>query len=291
VRFTYAESLTDPKFYIPLAQAAETAGFHGMTIADSIAYPYESDSKYPYTEDGNREFLDGKEIVEAFILASALSAATTTLRFNMFVLKLPIRPPALVAKQAGSLAALFGNRLGLGVGTSPWPEDYELMDVPFARRGKRMDECIEIVKGLTTGEYFEFHGECYDIPKTKMSPAPTKPIPILIGGHAEVALRRAARNDGWMHGGGDLGEPEALDRYIKRLNELREEEGRTGPFEIHAMSLDAYKPDGIKRLEDRGVTDIMVGFRMPYSVGPDPEPLENKLRAIEKYGEKVIAKL
>jgi alkanesulfonate monooxygenase SsuD/methylene tetrahydromethanopterin reductase-like flavin-dependent oxidoreductase (luciferase family) len=291
VRFTYAESLTDPKYYIPLAQAAEAAGFHAMTIADSIAYPYESDSKYPYTEDGSREFLDGKEIVEAFVLASALCAATTTLRFNMFVLKLPIRPPALVAKQAGSLAAMFDNRLGLGVGTSPWPEDYELFGVPFAKRGKRMDECIEIVKGLTTGEYFEFHGEFYDIPKTKMSPAPTEPIPILIGGHADVALRRAARNDGWMHGGGDLGDPAALDQYIKRLKELREEEGRGGPFEIHAMSLDAYKPDGIKRLEDRGVTDIMVGFRIPYILGPDTEPLENKIRAIEKYGEKVISKL
>ncbi len=262
-----------------------------MTIADSVAYPYESDSTYPYTDDGGREFLDGKEIIEAFILATALCAATTTLKFNMFVLKLPIRPPALVAKQAGSLAALFDNRLGLGVGTSPWIEDYELMGVPFARRGRRMDECIEIIKGLTTGEYFEFHGEFYDIPKTKMTPAPTKPIPILIGGHADVALRRAARNDGWMHGGGDLGDPEVLDRFINRLKQLREEEGRTGPFEIHAMSLDAYKPDGIKRLEDRGVTDIMVGSRIPYIVGPDSEPLENKIRAIEKYGEKVIAKL
>ena len=283
--------MTDPAYYIPLAKAAEDAGYHAMTIADSIAYPFESDAKYPYTPDGNREFLDGKAFIETFVLTAALGAVTSTLRFNFFVLKLPIRPPALVAKQAGSLAALIGNRVGLGVGTSPWPEDYEVMGVPFAKRGKRMDECIEIVKGLTTGEYFEFHGEFYDIPKTKMSPAPTQPIPILIGGHAEVALRRAARNDGWMHGGGDLGEPEALDRYIKRLNELREEEGRTGPFEIHAMSLDAYKPDGIKRLEARGVTDIMVGFRMPYSVGPDPEPLENKLRAIEKYGEKVISKL
>ena len=291
MRFTYAESLTSSKYYIPLAQAAEAAGFHGMTIADSIAYPYESDSKYPYTADGSREFLDGKEIVEAFILASALSAVTTTLRFDMYVLKLPIRPPALVAKQAGCLAAMFDNRLALGVGTSPWPEDYELMDVPFAKRGKRMDECIDIVKGLTTGEYFDYHGEFYDIPKTKMTPAPSAPIPILIGGHAEVALRRAARNDGWMHGGGDLGDPEALDRYIARLHELRKEEGKTGPFEIHAQSLDAYKPDGIKRLEDRGVTNIMVGFRMPYAVGPDPEPLENKIRAIEKYGEKVIAKV
>lgn len=280
--------MTDPTFYIPLAQAAEAAGYHAMTIADSVAYPFESDSKYPYTPDGSREFLDGKSFVEAFVLAGALSAVTTTMRFNFFVLKLPIRPPALVAKQAGSLAALFGNRLGLGVGTSPWPEDYELMDVPFARRGKRMDECIEIIKGLTTGEYFEFHGEFYDIPKTKMTPAPTKPIPILIGGHADAALRRAARNDGWMHGGG---EPEELDRLLKQLKQFREEEDRGGPFEIHVISADAYTPDGIKRLEDKGVTDVIVGFRVPYIKGPDTEPLDAKIRHLEKFADKVIAKL
>ncbi|KUI40904.1 LLM class F420-dependent oxidoreductase [Mycobacterium sp. GA-1199] len=288
MRFTYAEAMTDPTFYVPLAQAAEAAGYHAMTIADSVAYPYESDSKYPYTPDGSREFLDGKAFVEAFVLAGALSAVTTTLRFNFFVLKLPIRPPALVAKQAGSLAALFGNRLGLGVGTSPWPEDYELMGVPFARRGKRMDECIEIIKGLTTGEYFEFHGEFYDIPKTKMTPAPTEPIPILIGGHADAALRRAARNDGWMHGGG---EPEELNRLLKQLKQFREEEDRRGPFEIHVISADAYTPDGIKRLEDKGVTDVIVGFRVPYTTGPDTEPLDAKIRHLEKFAEKVIAKL
>jgi hypothetical protein len=57
------------------------------------------------------------------------------------------------------------------------------------------------------------------------------------------------------------------------------------------MSLDAYKPDGIRRLEDRGVTDIMVGFRIPYVVGPDTEPLENKIRSLEKYAEKVISRV
>ncbi|MGE2721570.1 TIGR03619 family F420-dependent LLM class oxidoreductase [Mycolicibacterium celeriflavum] len=288
MRFTYAEAMTDPTFYVPLAQAAEAAGYHAMTIADSVAYPFESDSKYPYTPDGSREFLDGKAFVEAFVLAGALSAVTTTLRFNFFVLKLPIRPPALVAKQAGSLAALFGNRLGLGVGTSPWPEDYELMNVPFAKRGKRMDECIEIIRGLTTGEYFEYHGEFYDIPKTKMTPAPTEPIPILIGGHADAALRRAARNDGWMHGGGDA---EELDRLLKQLKQFREQEGRDGPFEIHVISADAYTPDGIKRLEDKGVTDVIVGFRVPYITGPDTEPLDRKIRRLEKFAEKVIAKV
>ena len=288
MRFSFAESLTDPSFYIPLAKAAEDAGYHSMTIADSIAYPFESDSKYPYTPDGSREFLDGKEIVEAFVLTAALGAVTTKLRFNFFVLKLPVRHPALTAKQAGSLAALTGNRLGLGVGTSPWPEDYELVGVPFDKRGKRMDECVEIVKGLTTGDYFEFHGDFYDIPKTKMSPAPTQPIPILVGGHADVALRRAARLDGWMHGGGSS--PEELDRLIARVNKFREEEGKTGPFEIHVISMDAYTADGIKRLEDKGVTDAIVGFRYPYITGPDPEPLEKKIRNLERFAEKVISK-
>ncbi|MDT5329465.1 MAG: hypothetical protein QOF31_762, partial [Mycobacterium sp.] len=96
--------MTDPTYYIPLAKATEAAGYYAMTIPDSVAYPYESDSKYPYTPDGSREFLDGKSFVEAFVMAGALCAVTTTLKFNFFVLKLPIRPPALVAKQAGSLA-------------------------------------------------------------------------------------------------------------------------------------------------------------------------------------------
>jgi alkanesulfonate monooxygenase SsuD/methylene tetrahydromethanopterin reductase-like flavin-dependent oxidoreductase (luciferase family) len=288
VRFTFAEAMTDPTFYIPLAKAAEAAGYYAMTIPDSVAYPFESDAKYPYTPDGNREFLDGKSFIEAFVMAGALCAVTTTLKFNFFVLKLPIRPPALVAKQAGSLAALFDDRLGLGVGTSPWPEDYELMGVPFEKRGRRMDECIEIIKGLTSGEYFEFHGEFYDIPKTKMTPAPTKPLPILVGGHAEAALRRAARCDGWMHGGG---RPAELDRLIKRLNEIREEEGRTGRFEIHVISADAYTLDGIKRLEDKGVTDAIVGFRKPYIIGRDTEQLDTKIRHLESFAEKVMNKL
>ncbi|BBY75587.1 hypothetical protein MPRF_24860 [Mycolicibacterium parafortuitum] len=290
MRFTFAEAMTDPTYYIPLAKAAEAAGYHAMTIPDSIAYPFESDSKYPYTPDGNREFLEGKAFIESFVLTAALCAVTTKLHFNHFVLKLPIRPPALVAKQAGSLAAMFDNRLGLGVGTSPWPEDYELLNVPFAKRGKRMDECIDIIRGLTSGDYFEYHGEFYDIPKTKMTPAPSKPVPILIGGHADAALRRAARNDGWMHGGGD---PEELDTLLAKLAKFREEAGTADrdDYQIHVISLDAYSLDGIKRLEDKGITDVIVGFRIPYIMGQDTEPLDAKIRNLEMFAENVIAKV
>jgi len=282
--------MTDSSFYLPLAQAAEAAGYSSITVADSLAYPKESDSTYPYTGDGSRTFLEDKEFIETFVLCAAMGAVTSTLRFTPFVLKLPVRPPVLVAKQAASVAALTNNRLALGVGISPWAEDFEIMGVPFAKRGRRMDECMEIVRGLTAGGYFEFHGEFYDIPAIKISPTPTEPIPLLVGGHADAALRRAAvRADGWMHGGGPN---EQLDDLLDRIAAIRKAEGVDDkPFEIHVISLDAYSVDGIKRLEDRGVTDVIVGFRIPYIVGPDPEPLAKKIEHLNRFADSVISKV
>ncbi len=290
MRFSYAESMTEPSFYSPLARAAEEAGYDSMVIPDSICYPEQSASVYPFNPDGTREFLEDKPFLEPFSLIPALGAVTERLRFITFVLKLPIRHPVLVAKQMTSTAVLTGNRLVLGVGTSPWREDYDVMGVPWARRGRRMDESLEVLRGLSTGGYFEFHGELYDVPSIKIAPVPTRPVPILMGGHGEAALRRAARSgDGWMHGGG---KPEDLPGLLARLAGLREQEGTAGrAFEVHVISMDAYTPGGIRRLEDQGVTDVIVGFRWPYHVGPDTEPLPAKLDKLRRYADDVIAKL
>lgn len=287
MRFTYAEAMTNARFYAPLAQAVETAGYTSMTVADSLIYPRESDTQYPYTDTGDRAFLEDKEFVEALTLCTHLSAVTSTLRFTPFVLKLPVRPPVLTAKQVGSVAWLSNNRLGLGIGLSPWPEDFRALGVPWEKRGKRMDECIDIVRGLTSGEFFEYHGDFYDIPAMKQTPAPTKPVPLLVGGHADAALRRAVRKgDGWMHAGGD---GEELDRLLTRLAQIRREEDDTRTdFEVHVISYDAYTTDGIKRLEDKGVTDCIVGFRVPYIMGPDTEPLEDKIAHLQRYAETII---
>jgi probable F420-dependent oxidoreductase len=289
MRFSYAESMTDPSYYLPLARAAEEAGFDSMVVPDSICYPEESDARYPYNPDGTREFLDGKPFLEPFSLIPAMGAVTETLRFITFVLKLPIRHPVLVAKQVGSTAVLTDNRLLLGVGTSPWPEDYAVCDVPWEGRGKRMDEQIDVLRGLLGGGYFEYHGEVFDVPSIKMSPTPTKPVPILIGGHHDAALRRAAQvGDGWLHGGGD---PEDLPGLLERLTELRRQYGTLDKeFEIEVISLDAYSVDGIEKLEELGVTGVIVGFRYPYDVGPDTEPLQTKIDNLRRFSDDVIAK-
>jgi probable F420-dependent oxidoreductase len=289
VRFTYAESMTDPSYYAPLAKAAEEAGYHSMVISDSICYPEHADSVYPYNPDGTREFLEGKPFIETFSLIPALGAVTERLKFVTFVLKLPVRNPVMTAKQATSVAVLTGGRLVLGVGTSPWREDYDVLGVPWAGRGRRMDEYIEIMKGLETGEFFEFHGKTYDLPSIKIAPVPASPIPILIGGHADAALRRAARvGDGWLHGGGD---PADLPGLLAKLAEYRRAEGTSDrPFEIQVISMDAYSLDGVRRLEEQGVTDVIVGFRWPYVVGADTEPLQAKLDNLRRYADSVIAK-
>ena len=290
MRFSYAESMCDPSHYVPLAIEAERAGFHSFTVPDSICYPEHSDSKYPYTPDGNREFLQGKPFIEPFCLISALGAVTERLRFTTFVVKLPIRQPVLVAKQAASVAVLTGNRFGFGVGLSPWPEDFAVTGTEWSTRGARLDEMIEVIRGLTdpAGAFFAYQGKHYQVPSIQIRPVPTQPIPILIGGHADAALRRAARlGDGWMHAGGDAAK---LDAYLARLAELRREHGTEHkPFEIHVIALEAYSVDGIKRLEDKGITDVIVGFRNAYET--DTMPLQQKIDALRGYADRIIAKV
>jgi probable F420-dependent oxidoreductase len=290
MRFSYAESMTDPAFYAPLARAAEEAGYHSMVIPDSICYPLDATSTYPYSPDGTRDFLEGKPFLEPFSLIPALGAVTSRIRFTTFVVKLPIRNPVLLAKQATSTAVLTGNRLGLGVGTSPWREDYDLLGVDWASRGQRMDEAIAILRGLAAGGYFAHHGTIFDLPPVQIAPVPTEPIPVLIGGHSDAALRRAAQlGDGWMHGGGD---PADLPRLLARLTDFRHESDRAAsPFEVHVISADAYTVDGVRRLEEQGVTDVIIGFRWPYTVGPDTEPLGQKIDSLRRFADDVIAKV
>ncbi len=286
MRFTYAEALTDPSYMAPLAQAAEAAGYDSFLVPDSVAYPEVSDSKYPFTPDGSREFLEDKPFIEPFALISALAMVTERIRFTISVLKLPIRHPLHTAKLASSAAVLSNNRLTLGVGVSPWPEDFAITDTPWENRGKRMDECIDIVSNLLDGGFHEHHGEIFDMQSLKICPVPTERVPILVGGHSGPALRRAARLDGWIHGGGE----DDLDAIIERLHVLRKETGKADePFEIQVISPEAFSVDGIRRLEEKGVTEVIVGFRWPYVVGPDTEALQDKIDALERFAETTMA--
>ena len=286
MRFSYQVGMSEPDHYLPLAQAAEKAGYHGITIPDSICYPREASSKYPYNKDGSREFLESVPFLESLISVAAMAAVTENIRFATFVYKLAVRQAPVVAKQVQSIQALSGNRFDFGVGISPWEEDFAVCGVPWEKRGKRLDEQIEILRGLESGEYFGFQGELHDMPANKMCPVPDAPTNILIGGHAEPALKRAARvGDGWMCAGADPGQ---LESYINRLGQLREEYGTLDrPFRVFTTGQNAFTREGIAELEAIGVTDVIIAFRNVYEMEPD-KPLEEKIGMLNWYAGEFI---
>jgi probable F420-dependent oxidoreductase len=293
MRFTASVAMVDPSLYAPIARAAEEAGYDGISVPDSICYPQESGSRYPYTPDGAREFLENKPFIEPVVAVATMAAVTERIAFYTGVLKLPIRNPVILAKEVTSLGVITANRLRLGVGTSPWPDDYTIVGLPWIGRGRRSEECIAIIRGLAGGGYFEHHGEFYDFPAIKLNPVPTTAIPILVGGHSEALIDRAARiGDGWIAAGMPLDE---LRRVIARLHWLRGEYGRRGtPFEIHASSAESATADGVRRLEDLGVTHTGGGGsgRFPgYQREVDTETSGEKVDALRRYADEVIAKV
>jgi probable F420-dependent oxidoreductase len=283
MRFTLMLSRGEYRDFLAIAQAAEASGWTSITIPDSLFFPQTTVSRYPYADTDNiRQYIAATPFIEPFIAMTWMAAVTRTLRFYPAVMKVPVRQPLVLAKALSSLAVISGNRVSLGAGLSPWREDFSYNGLDFEKRGRLMDECIEIIRAAMSGGYFEFHSQNYDIGPIKLNPVPDRPLPILYGGHSKAALARAARLcDGWISANADT---DTLKSMIGQLNALRERYGTLGrpDFEIHVMDVSASTTDDYERLADLGATDMVAGFA---SEGQDM--IDN----VRRFGEKIIAKL
>jgi hypothetical protein len=112
-------------------------------------------------------------------------------------------------------------------------------------------------------------------------------VPLLIGGHARPALRRAGRlGDGWIAAGAS---GEELKVMIDQINEFRKEYERDHlPFENHGMTAEAFSLEGLESLEKIGITEVIVAFRNPYDAGPDDKTVEEKIGMINWYAETIM---
>ena len=125
---------------VEIARTAEEVGFDSIALPDSLFYMEKQAADYPYTPDGSRMWDENTPWVDPLIAAGAMGAVTSTLRFYTNVMKLGSRNPLLLARQVGSVANLTNNRFGFGVGIGWAPEEIEWCGVPYAKRGKRVDE-------------------------------------------------------------------------------------------------------------------------------------------------------
>ncbi|MBY6412664.1 TIGR03619 family F420-dependent LLM class oxidoreductase [Rhodococcus sp. BP-252] len=283
MKYTVGIAMTPLNELTTLARTAEECGFTSIALPDSLFYMETQSADYPYTPDGSRMWTADTPWVDPLIAAAAMGAVTTRIEFYTQVLKLGSRNPVLLARQVGSVAAMTGDRFGFGVGIGWAPEEFEWCGVPYAKRGKRVDEMIDVIKLILGGGMVEHHGEFYDFDKLQMSPAPAKPVPFYVGGHTDVALRRAARvGDGWTSA---MITFDDLVGVIARLRELRAEYGKADePFEIQTVCIDRFGKDGYAELEEAGVTDIITVPWVFDGIGFDG-PLEAKQESMRKFAE------
>ena len=290
MRWTVAFPMFPADHLVPMARAAEAAGFDTITVPDSVFYPEQVSADYPYSADGGRFWAPETPFVDPFVAISAMAAVTEKIRFLTNVVKLPIRDPLLVAKQLSSMAVLANNRVGLGVGLSWIPEEFTWTHTEMRTRGKRADEMIEILKLVCAGDgpqWVEYHGNHYDFDRLMMAPVPDQPVPIYVGGLSEPGFRRAARlADGWIS---VQNSTEEIVGAIAAIETYRAEYGRADvPFEINALATDAFDLDGYHRLADAGVTELQA---VPwYFFGGDPDDLAVRIDSLSKFSDTIITK-
>ena len=286
MRVSVATAYLPPEELGPIARAADEHGYHAMALSDHVINLKSLDTKYPYTESGARRWEAFTPWVDPWVAIASLAAQTERLRFFTNVFILPMRNPLKVAKTVATASVLSGGRVSLGVGMGWCEEEFDLTGGTFRKRGARADEMIDVLRKVWAGGWVEHHGEFIDFPELEMTPVPAGPIPVFVGGISDHALRRAARNDGWIS---DLMSTTEAAKTRVKLDVMREEQGATGDFSMFVSLNDAVTLDHFRRAEDAGVTDLLT---MPWAYhGGFDQTLQGKLDGLKRFADEVVGPL
>lgn len=270
---------------VELAQFCEELGFHGVSYGDHLVTTRDQVDAYLYKDSGNIFWNPETHWPDVWVMTAALAQATTKLHFLSTIYILPLRDPLNAAKALSTAAFLSGNRVTLGVGVGWQKAEFEMVGQDFHTRGKRVDEMLQIIPQLLSGEMTEFHGECYDIAPVQMSPGTTEPLPIMVGGYAPAALRRACRFDGWMA----TSHPEQeIYPLIDNLHKVREATGTTDkPFDIWTG---VQNPDDgtHERLAEAGVTMVNGTNFLAEDGRTALSSIDDKKRRLEQFAKRFL---
>ena len=290
-------SLRESAQVAAVARHAEQLGFHGLMVGDHLLWPSHIETRYPYTPDGKIFLPDDTPWLDPWVLFAHLGAITKTLHFASNIYLAALRDPFTAAKLVASAAVLTNDRVVCGVSAGWLQEEYALAKVDFATRGARLDETIAVMRKLWSGQRVAHAGEFFQFDAIS-APAPARPVPIWCGGDAPAALRRAARNDGW------LPLPLTIARAVDRAAQLRSLRVAQGlPAHGLRIGLPVAEPvtqPGVDALRGAGIEDIVViapWLPSPWDLAPWIEPgedagrLETKKKSLERYAESVMQKI
>ncbi len=268
---------------LQLLPGLEAHGFDGATFPEHMFLADSEPGRYPYSSDGLPPFRLDSPWPEPLMMVAAASQVTTRLLLTPAVSVLPLRHPVVVAKLTATAARLSGGRLVFGVGVGWQREEFEALGVDFTRRGRLTDDAIQALRALWGPDPVRFESESYRFGPLLMEPKPP-PIPILVGGSADPAIRRAARlGDGFIMPTTPLPEvPRMLDRVRAALAAAgRDEAG----FRVSVGCLGASAAE-IAAMYDPLISDLVV---MPWPhPGKTVTSVEEKLRHVETWSSEVM---
>jgi probable F420-dependent oxidoreductase len=270
---------------VAFAQAAEQAGFESIWTVEHVVVPSGYESTYPYDPSGRMPGKDDSTIPDPIVWLSYLAAVTTSLKLATGVLILPQRNPVVLAKELATLDQLSGGRMLLGIGAGWLEEEFDAIGVPFAERGRRTDDAVHAMRSLWADDKASHSSEFVQFVDCVLRPQPVDgAIPIHVGGHTEVAARRAGRlGDGFFPG---KGSHDRLRQLFDLVRATAIEHGRDpSAIELTTGGNGALGPnalDEVRALAELGADRVVVPSFMFWS---DPAS------ELAKYGEDVIAKV
>jgi alkanesulfonate monooxygenase SsuD/methylene tetrahydromethanopterin reductase-like flavin-dependent oxidoreductase (luciferase family) len=185
------------------AQVAEASGFRGMAFMDHLVPPLAA----------------GHPMHEAFITATVVAARTEQLRVGHLVLCESFRHPVMLARESLALDHASAGRFDLGIGSGSVVTEFEPFGIPTLTgpdRVRRLDETLQVVRALWTGESVDFDGQFHHLKSARMAPIPVAKIPIVIGGSGPATMALVARHADWWN---------LPVHKLSRFEEIRSEAG------------------------------------------------------------------
>ncbi|HWF14720.1 MAG TPA: TIGR03619 family F420-dependent LLM class oxidoreductase [Acidimicrobiales bacterium] len=254
--------MSTPELLDAIAVGAEQRDVGTIWVGEHVVFFPEYQSSYPYAEDGRMPIPPGSGLLEPMITLTYLAARTSTVRLGTAMLLLPQRNPVYVAKEVSTLDWLSGGRVDLGVGVGWLREEFDALNTPWERRGRRTDEYLEVLRTLWTDDVSSFKGETYELPACEMFPKPLQDPhpPIHIGGETPAALRRAAHlAQGWHTFNRS---PEQLAQGLAELDTHLEAAGRSrADLRITVCPyFNGLTPDDVERYAEAGADAVAALF-------------------------------
>lgn len=253
---------------------AEDAGLESIWVGEHVVLFDEMEFPYPGSRDGRIPVPEGGGFLDSVATFGYLASCTKTLRLGTGICLVPQRNPIYMAKEFATLDWLTNGRIDFGIGVGWCKEEVIACGYSWEDRGERCDEFLSLMQTLWTEPTASFNGKHFQLPACRMDPKPVqKPhIPIIVGGHSERALRRAAEfGSGWY---GFALNPEHTAPVLEKLDAALNKAGRTRDgFEI-VITPTQSDPDTIKAFTDLGVDRLVLQLGSQRAESVDKRLLE-----------------